>query len=95
MNSILNFIHTAGYVLLHSIRTAAFCWAAAALVVAVPVIRGMTRRTRQLKSCTAHQLSAPRSLAKKCLGCASKRTVLPVSMSVVMSGNVPQRSSSN
>ena len=49
MNSILNFIHVAGNVLLHSMRTAAFCWAAAALVVAVLVIRGVTQKTRGKK----------------------------------------------
>ena len=44
MNTILNDIHVAGNVLLHSLRTAAFCWVAAALVVAVLVIRGVTRK---------------------------------------------------
>ena len=44
MNSILNFIHVAGNVLLHSIRTATFCWVAVALVVAVLVIRGVTQK---------------------------------------------------
>ena len=44
MNSILNFIHAAGNALLRSIRTAAFCWAAAALVVAVLAIRGVTKK---------------------------------------------------
>lgn len=45
MNSILNFIHVAGNVLLHSIRTATFCWVAVALVVAVLVIRGVTQKS--------------------------------------------------
>lgn len=49
MNSILNFIHVAGNALSHSIRTATFCWAAAALVVAVLVIRGVTRKKRGKK----------------------------------------------
>ena len=49
MNSILNFIHVAGNALSHSIRTSAFCWAAAALVVAVLVIRGVMRKTRGKK----------------------------------------------
>ena len=44
MNTILNFLHVAGNVLLHSIRTATFCWVAAALVVAVLVIRGVTKK---------------------------------------------------
>ena len=44
MNTILNFIHVAGNVLLHSIRTATFCWVAVALAVAVLVIRGVTRK---------------------------------------------------
>lgn len=44
MNSILNFIHVAGNVLLHSIRTATFCWVAVALVVAVLAIRSATRK---------------------------------------------------
>lgn len=44
MNTILNFIRVAGNVLLHSIRTAPFCWVAAALVVAVLVIRGVTKK---------------------------------------------------
>ena len=44
MNSILNFIHVAGNVLLHSIRTATFCWVAVALVVAVLAIRSVTRK---------------------------------------------------
>ena len=43
MNTILNFIHVAGNVLLHSIRTATFCWAAV-LLVAVLIIRGVTRK---------------------------------------------------
>lgn len=49
MNSILNFIHVAGNALLRSVRTAAFCWAAAALVVAVLVIRGVTQKKRGKK----------------------------------------------
>ena len=49
MNSILNFIHVAGNVLLHSIRTATFCWVAVALVVAVLVIRGVTQKKRSKK----------------------------------------------
>ena len=35
MNTILNFIHAAGNVLLHSIRTATFCWVTVALGSAV------------------------------------------------------------
>ena len=49
MNSILNFIHVAGNILSHSMRTATFCWVAAALVVAVLVIRGVTRKKRGKK----------------------------------------------
>ena len=49
MNTILNYIHVAGNVLLHSMRTATFCWAAAALVVAVLVIRGVTQKKRGKK----------------------------------------------
>ena len=49
MNTILNSIHVAGNILLHSVRTAAFCWAAAALVVAVLVIRGVTQKKRGKK----------------------------------------------
>ena len=44
MNTILNSIHVAGNVLLHSVRTATFCWAAAALVLAVLVIRGVSKK---------------------------------------------------
>ena len=44
MNSILNFIHVAGNVLLHSIRTATFCWVAVALVVAVLAIRSVAKK---------------------------------------------------
>ena len=49
MNTILNYIHVAGNVLSHSIRTATFCWAAVALVVAVLVIRGVTQKKRGKK----------------------------------------------
>ena len=49
MNSILNFIHIAGNALSHSIRTATFCWVAVALVVAVLVIRGVTKKKRGKK----------------------------------------------
>ena len=49
MNTILNTIHVAGNVLLHSIRTATFCWVAAALVVAVLVIRGVIKKKRGKK----------------------------------------------
>ena len=49
MNSILNFIHVAGNALSHSIRTATFCWVAVALVVAVLVIRGVTKKMRGKK----------------------------------------------
>lgn len=49
MNSILNFIHIVGNVLLHSIHTATFCWVAAALAVAVLVIRGVTQKKRGKK----------------------------------------------
>ena len=44
MNTISNFIHVAGNVLLHSIRATAFCWVAAALAAAFLVIRGVTRK---------------------------------------------------
>ena len=49
MNSILNFIHVAGNILSHSMRTATFCWVAAALVVAVLAIRGVTQKKRGKK----------------------------------------------
>ena len=49
MNSILNYIHVAGNALSHSIRTATFCWVAVALVVAVLVIRGVTKKKRDKK----------------------------------------------
>ena len=44
MDTILNFTRVVWNVLLHSIRTATFCWVAAALVVAVLAIRSMTRK---------------------------------------------------
>ena len=43
MDTVLNFIHVAGNVLLHSMRTAAFCWAAVCLAAAVLIIRGLAR----------------------------------------------------
>lgn len=46
MDTILNFIHVAGNVLLHSIRTATFCWVAVGLVAAALVIRGVTQKKR-------------------------------------------------
>ena len=49
MNTILNFIHVAGNVLLHSIRTAMFCWVAVGLVVAILVIRGVTKKKKGKK----------------------------------------------
>ena len=56
MNTILNSIHVAGNILLHSVRTAAFCWAAAALVVAVLVIRGVTQKKRGKKQESNYRL---------------------------------------
>ena len=44
MDSILNAVHVAGNVLLHSLRTAAFCWMAAGFVAAVLVIRGAAKK---------------------------------------------------
>ena len=44
MDTILNFTRVVWNVLLHSIRTATFCWAAAALVVAVLAIRSVTKK---------------------------------------------------
>lgn len=44
MDTVLNFIHVAGNVFLHSMRTAAFCWVAVGLAAAVLVIRGLTRK---------------------------------------------------
>jgi NAD/NADP transhydrogenase beta subunit len=46
MNTILNFIHVAGNVLLHSIRTATFCWVAVGLVVVILAIRGVTKKKK-------------------------------------------------
>ena len=43
MDTVLNFIHVAGNVLLHSMRTAAFCWTAVCLAAAVLIIRGLAR----------------------------------------------------
>ncbi len=43
MVTVLNFIHVAGNVLLHSMCTAAFCWAAVCLAAAVLIIRGLAR----------------------------------------------------
>lgn len=59
MNPILNFIHVAGNVLLHSIRTATFCWAAAGLAVAVLVICGVTKKSGQKQgdNCTWEGMS--------------------------------------
>ena len=39
MNTILNSIHVAGNVLLHSIRTATFCWVAVGLVMVFMLFR--------------------------------------------------------
>lgn len=44
MNTILNSIHVAGNVLLHSIRTATFCWVAVGLVMVFLVIRSVTKK---------------------------------------------------
>ena len=56
MNTILNSIHVAGNVFLHSIRTATFCWVPAALVVAVLVIRGVRKKKRGKKQDNNHSL---------------------------------------
>ena len=39
-----NMIHVAGNVLLHSVRTATFCWVAAGLVIAILVVCGAVRK---------------------------------------------------
>ena len=44
MDMILNAILVARNVLMHSIRTAWFCWVAVGLVVAVLIIRGVARK---------------------------------------------------
>ena len=44
MDTILNFIHVAGNVFLHSIRTATFCWVAVGLVMVFLVIRSVTKK---------------------------------------------------
>ena len=44
MDMILNAILVARNVLMHSIRTAWFCWVAVGLVVSVLIIRGVARK---------------------------------------------------
>lgn len=44
MNTILNFIHTAGNALLRSIRTDTFCWMAAGLAIAILVACGVIKK---------------------------------------------------
>ena len=56
MDTILNFTRVVWNVLLHSIRTATFCWVAAALVVAVLAIRGVTQKKRGRKQETNYGL---------------------------------------
>ena len=56
MVTILNFIHVAGNVLLHSMRTATFCWVAVGLVAAVLVIRGLTRKRSGKKQDDSYSL---------------------------------------
>lgn len=46
MNTFLDFIHVAGNALLHSFRTAALCWLAVGLAVAVLIIRGVTKKKK-------------------------------------------------
>ena len=49
MDTILNFTRVVRNVLLHSIRTATFCWVAVALVVAVLAIRSVTKKKSRKK----------------------------------------------
>ena len=56
MVTILNSIHVAGNVLLHSMRTATFCWVAVGLVAAVLVIRGLTRKRSGKKQDDSYSL---------------------------------------
>ena len=49
MNMILNNIRVAGNVLLHSVRTATFCWALIGIVAAISVIRGMIKKKSDKK----------------------------------------------
>ena len=56
MVTILNFIHVAGNVLLHSMRTATFCWVAVGLVAAVLVIRGLTKKRSGKKQDDSYSL---------------------------------------
>lgn len=56
MNMIFYLIHVAGNVLLHSIRTATFCWVAAGLMVAVLVIRSSAQKRGNKKQNDNHSL---------------------------------------
>ena len=49
MDTILNFTRVVWNVLLYSLRTATFCWVAAALVAAVLVIRSVMQKTHGKK----------------------------------------------
>ena len=44
MDTILNTVHVAGNVLLHSLRTVPFCWVAAGLVIAILIIRDIIKK---------------------------------------------------
>lgn len=56
MDTVLNFIHVAGNVLLHSMRTAAFCWVAVGLAAAVLVVRGLARKRSGKKQDDSYSL---------------------------------------
>jgi uncharacterized membrane protein YfcA len=52
MDTILNAIHVVGNVLLHSLRTATFCWIAAGLVIAILIVRGVIKKKNGKKQDT-------------------------------------------
>ena len=56
MNTILKAAYVAGNVLLHSIRTATFCWVAAGLAVAILTIRGVIKKKRCKRQDTSYSM---------------------------------------
>ena len=56
MSKIFGFVRIAGNVLLHSLRTATFCWVAVGLVVAVLAIRGIIRKKKCKKRDCSYSL---------------------------------------
>ena len=44
MDTFLHAVRVAGNVILHSLRTATFCWVAAGLVIAILIVRGVIKK---------------------------------------------------